>query len=122
MRKWGLDKSHLIHISTDSVYGNNGNKLEMMPWKETDQLNPLSVYAQSKLDGERELEINQGPYIILRTAFYGINSYSTKSLLWWIIDNARNSRTMEGWENIFFSPISAWSLVRISACPGYVGK
>lgn len=105
-----LINSHLIQISTDSVYGNNKSKLNINPWKESDSLSPLSVYAKTKLDGENEAKKHVGPYSILRTAFYGINPYSTKSLLWWIINNAQNGNPIDGWENIFFSPISAWTL------------
>ena len=109
INKSGLFKSHLIQISTDSVYGNNESQLNI-PWKESDRLSPLSVYAKTKLDGENEAKKHVGPYSILRTAFYGINPYSTKSLLWWIINNAQNGSPMDGWENIFFSPVSAWTL------------
>jgi len=105
-----LIKSHLIQISTDSVYGNNKSKLNINPWKESDSLSPLSVYAKTKLDGENEAKKHVGPYSILRTAFYGINPYSTKSLLWWIINKAQNGDPIDGWENIFFSPISARTL------------
>jgi len=41
-------KAYLIHISTDFVFdGCSGN-----PYRETDQPNPISVYGQSKLEGE----------------------------------------------------------------------
>jgi dTDP-4-dehydrorhamnose reductase len=116
IHKSGLSWPHLIHISSDSVYGNNNSNLKNRPWKETDKLNPLSTYAQTKLDGESEVKKYQGPYSILRTAFYGINLFSTKSLLGWIIDNAHNGNPMNGWENVFFSPISAFSLANTVNC------
>jgi len=110
MTKSSLINTHLIQISTDSVYGNNKTNLNIKPWQESDSLSPLSIYAKTKLDGENEAKKHVGPYSILRTAFYGINPYSTKSLLWWIINNARNGNPMDGWENIFFSPVSARTL------------
>ena len=51
---------------------------------------------------------------ILRTAFYGINPFSRKSLLWWIIDNARKQNPMDGWENIYFNPLSAADFVSVT--------
>ena len=41
----------VIHISTDFVF--DGMKAE--PYSETDQTNPINVYGQSKLEGERRL-------------------------------------------------------------------
>jgi dTDP-4-dehydrorhamnose reductase len=112
MKNTGLEYCHLIQISSDSVYGERklgGDK----PWVENDNLNPLSVYAKTKLQGEYEALKHVGPVSIIRTAFYGINPFSEKSLLWWIIDNAKNKRQMDGWENIYFNPVSATSLVRV---------
>ena len=99
-----LEKTHLIHISSDSVYGQASDN---NPWRERDPKQPLSVYAASKLDSERAAMHHVGPLTILRTAFYGINPYSKISLLWWIITTARSGRPIHGWENIFFSPVSA---------------
>jgi dTDP-4-dehydrorhamnose reductase len=112
MGRVGLQKSHLIQISSDSVYGQHKTGKDG-PWTETDPINPLSVYARTKLQSEEEATRHNGPVSILRTAFYGINPFSKKSLLWWIIDNARNGREMDGWENIYFSPVSARKLIYV---------
>ena len=108
MQKIGLEESHLIQISTAGVYGNRNG--EPKPWKETDITNPLSVYAETKLEGETNAITHNGPVSILRTDFYGINPLSEKSLLWWIIKHAVTGKVMQGWENIYFSPVSAWTL------------
>ena len=67
----------LIHISTDFVF--EGNKAS--PLNETDETNPLSVYGQSKLDGEKGIMENMERYIILRTSWlyseYGHNFVKT---------------------------------------------
>ena len=58
----------LIHISTDYVF--DGTSPES--YKEGDQVNPLSVYGMSKLDGERKIQKYAVKYFILRTAWlYG---------------------------------------------------
>lgn len=41
-------KAYLIHISTDFVFDGRSSR----PYRETDQPNPISVYGQSKLEGE----------------------------------------------------------------------
>jgi len=112
MHKTGLNDTHLVQISSDSVYGVRKNVKNRL-WVESDDLNPLSVYATTKLQGEYEALKHKGPVSIIRTAFYGINPFSKKSLLWWIINNAKNKQEMDGWENIYFSPVSANKLVDV---------
>ena len=71
----------------------------------------MSVYAKSKIGVEKNALNYIGPKLIIRSDFYGINDLQKKhSLLSWIIYNAKNQIPMEGWENIFFSPISAKKL------------
>lgn len=53
----------LLHISTDFVFG--GEK--QTPYKETDATNPLSVYAKSKLEGEKQVESAGAQHLIVRT-------------------------------------------------------
>ncbi|KAF0862344.1 dTDP-4-dehydrorhamnose reductase [Pseudomonas sp. LD120] len=55
----------LIHYSTDYVF--DGSK--SAPYVEDDEPNPLSVYGQSKLAGERAIEQVQGQHLILRTSW-----------------------------------------------------
>lgn len=108
----GLQDCSLIQISSDSIYGNDIDE-KNHPWSEYDSNNPLSIYAKTKLQGEAEARLHVGPSVILRTAFYGTNPYSSKSLLRWIIDNAENGREMDGWDNVFFNPVSATRLVDV---------
>ena len=55
----------VIYISTDYVF--DGKK--RLPYKENDKTNPLSVYAKSKLDGEKQIEKYCPKRYILRTAW-----------------------------------------------------
>ncbi|RQO56670.1 dTDP-4-dehydrorhamnose reductase [Pseudomonas sp. KBW05] len=55
----------LIHYSTDYVF--DGTKAA--PYTESDTPNPLSVYGQSKLAGERAIAEVGGEYLILRTSW-----------------------------------------------------
>ncbi len=55
----------LLHLSTDYVFSGAGN----VPWSETDSPAPASVYGQTKLKGELEIERLCQRYLIVRTAW-----------------------------------------------------
>lgn len=67
----------LVHISTDYVY--DGRK--HLPYVETDDTNPLSVYGSTKLAGEQQVWISKCKSIIIRTSWlysaYGNNFVKT---------------------------------------------
>jgi dTDP-4-dehydrorhamnose reductase len=78
----------LVHFSTDYVFDGTKGK----PYTEQDTPNPLNVYGQSKLDGERAIQSVDDAYIILRTSWvYSLrrDSFVTKMLTW-----ARQHREM----------------------------
>ena len=57
----------LVHYGTDYVFDGSGDT----PWREDDAPAPLSVYGQTKLDGERAIQaaLPAGGYLILRTSW-----------------------------------------------------
>jgi dTDP-4-dehydrorhamnose reductase len=55
----------LLHLSTDFVFDGNSNRAYLPD----DQTNPLSVYGESKLGGERRVLNGAGSGIVLRTAW-----------------------------------------------------
>ncbi|MCL1036534.1 dTDP-4-dehydrorhamnose reductase [Shewanella submarina] len=55
----------LLHISTDYVF--DGVKAE--PYQELDETNPQTVYGQSKLAGEKQIQLVGCRHVILRTAW-----------------------------------------------------
>jgi len=63
----------LIHISTDYVFDGTSTK----PYKTNARTNPVSVYGESKLAGEKAIIATQIPAIIIRTSWlyskYGDN-------------------------------------------------
>ena len=101
---------YFIHFSSGGIYGNAKSTCQK-PWKEIDEPKPLSTYASTKLASENETLKYKGQKLIIRSDFYGINKIkNTKTLLSWIIFNAKNNINMDGWSNIYFSPISASAL------------
>lgn len=62
----------LIYTSTDLVYDGNGRGM----LKENSQLNPVSIYAETKLNAEKEIGETFDNFIILRTSLiigFGLN-------------------------------------------------
>lgn len=94
--------SKLVYISTDSVFdGKRG------AYKETDETNPINVYAASKLRGEKVATWAKD-YLIIRTAFFG-----NKGLAKWLINNADKGHTIPMFSDVYFSPIYTEDLVDI---------
>ena len=74
-------RASLIHFSTDYVFdGTKGS-----PYVESDTPHPLSVYGQSKLEGEQAVTQAGGAALVLRTSWvYSLrrDSFVTKVLSW----------------------------------------
>jgi len=77
VRNLSLTGAKIIHISTDYVFDGRGCR----PYVETDTPNPISIYGQTKLDGEKALLETAGTCAIVRTAWlyspYGGNFVKT---------------------------------------------
>jgi dTDP-4-dehydrorhamnose reductase len=55
----------LVHYSSDYVYPGNGTE----PWHETSATGPLSVYGQTKLEGDQAIEQSGCEHLIFRTSW-----------------------------------------------------
>ena len=55
----------LVHYSTDYVFDGSGTR----PWTETDTPAPLSVYGQTKLEGEQAIQAAGPNHLIFRTSW-----------------------------------------------------
>ncbi len=63
----------LVHISTDYVFDGS----QKTPYREDDPTNPLSVYGQSKLEGEKTIIDSYDSCLIVRTSWlYGVSGHS----------------------------------------------
>lgn len=67
----------LVHYSTDYVFDGSGTQA----WKESDTPSPLSVYGQTKWEGEQAVAANCARHLIFRTSWmyatHGINFAKT---------------------------------------------
>lgn len=109
-------KTHLIHISTDHVYTQQGYQYEK-------EVNPSNVYSLSKYAGE--LALKQVKNItILRTNFFGPSfNLHRKSFSDWIYESLRDHMRIKLANDIFFNPVSliflASSISRLISSPLY---
>lgn len=55
----------LVHYSTDYVFDGSGDR----SWLETDRPAPLSVYGQTKLEGEQQIQASACRHLIFRTSW-----------------------------------------------------
>ena len=97
-----------VHISTDAVFdGKKGN------YSEEDETNPLSIYAKTKLEGEkRVLESNQNA-LIARVNFFGFSITGKRSLAEFFLSNLLMEKKIHGFTDIFFSPLYVRDLIKI---------
>ncbi len=78
----------IIHLSTDYVFSGTGT----VPYREPDATDPLSVYGQSKLAGERALVSSGAAHLIFRTSWvYGATG---KNFLLTILKLAQERTTL----------------------------
>ncbi len=91
---------HFLHISTDAVF--DGAKEGT--YTEEDSTNPLSVYAQTKLNGEYTV-LNANPKAaIARVNFFGWSLSGTRSLAEFFINNLSRGKRVNGFNDVYFCP------------------
>ena len=98
----------MVYISSDAVF--DGEKEEL--YKETDEVNPLNVYAKTKLGGEKWV-LQYPDNIVFRTNIYGQNIQNKKSFGEWIVSSLEEGKTINMFEDIDFSPILVSDLAEI---------
>lgn len=98
----------LIHISTDAVFdGKKGN------YTETDQPNPINLYARTKLEGEYRIFATNSTALIARVNFYGWSMDGKRSLSEWIFNNLSIGKQINGFTDVIFCPLLVNELVEL---------
>jgi dTDP-4-dehydrorhamnose reductase len=92
--------ARLVHISTDAVFdGKDGN------YSEDDAPNPLGVYAQSKLDGERAVMQADPTAIIARVNLFGWSLSGRRSLAEFFFNHLSAGKNCMGFTDVLFCPL-----------------
>jgi len=99
--------ARLIHISTDYVFGGNGNA----PYTEEMERNPLGVYGTTKADGEVEIQKEMNQYYIIRTAWlYGFDG---KNFVYTMTKAMNNREEVKVVNDQFGTPTCAVNLAEV---------
>ena len=99
----------LIHLSTDAVF--DGTK--QGKYLETDDPNPLSTYAKTKLTGEQIVQQIDASVFIARVNFYGYSISRKRSLAETFLNTLQNGKRMFGFTDVQFSPLYVIDLAEI---------
>ena len=89
---------HMIHISTDAVF--DGIKEDA--YTEDDIPNPLGIYAQTKLDGERNVLSANPDAAIARVNFFGWSLSGTRSLSEFFYNKLSTGHQANGFTDVWF--------------------
>ncbi len=90
-----------VHISTDAVF--DGEKTD--PYTENDQPNPLGVYSQTKLSGERTVQDADAKAIVARVNFFGWSLSGKRSLGEFFVNNLSAGKYVNGFTDVVFCPL-----------------
>ena len=100
----------LIYISTDSVF--DGKKQDA--YCESDLVNPLNVYAKTKIMGEKSVQsMNNG--LVLRTNIIGWTQDNKNSFAEWVLSNLNGNVPFNLFYDVYFSPLNVYDLSFIIA-------
>jgi len=99
--------ARMMYVSTDAVFdGQRGGYLE------TDEPNPINVYARTKLEGERAVT-GQCPSAIVRINTFGWSPQRKPSLAEWMLSQLEQGKQLAGFEDVWFCPVLVNELAEI---------
>jgi dTDP-4-dehydrorhamnose reductase len=95
----------LIYISTDSVFDGKKNR----PYVELDKVDPLNVYAKTKLLGEQPVLLMKDG-LVLRTNIIGWSRSGDISFAEWIYNGLVECKPLTLFDEVLFSPLNVSDL------------
>lgn len=94
--------ARLLHVSTDAVFdGRRGD------YGEEDAPNPLSVYARTKLEGERAVAEADPQALIARVNLFGWSLSGRRGLAEWFLARLQAGERTPGFVDVYFCPLLA---------------
>ena len=100
----------VVHYSSDYVF--DGTKEQ--PYSEADEPNPLNVYGESKIAGDRAIQSSGCRYIIFRTSW--IYSLRRSNFLLKILNLAEKQEDLRVVTDLIGTPTSARLIAATTAC------
>lgn len=97
-----------VHFSTDHFESEIKT-----PRFENSKIYAINKYAETKLKAEQIL-ISKDNILIIRTNFFGYNRTSNSKLFDWAVGRLEQDLTIEGFIDVYFTPISVSMLVEIT--------
>jgi dTDP-4-dehydrorhamnose reductase len=98
----GRGGARLLHISTDAVFdGQRGG------YTEEDIPSPLSVYAKTKLEGERVVLGINPQALVARVNLFGWSITGKRSLAEFFFNNLSAGKNVSGFVDVYFCPLLA---------------
>jgi dTDP-4-dehydrorhamnose reductase len=91
----------MIQISTDAVLDGTREGF----YTEEDAPNPLGVYAETKLAGERAVLRVNPDAIVARVNFFGWSLTGKRSLAEFFVNHLRADKTVNGFMDVYFCPM-----------------
>ncbi|MGC1375479.1 MAG: SDR family oxidoreductase [Anaerolineales bacterium] len=98
-----------IHISTDAVFDGAKDGVYM----EDDAPNPLSVYAQTKLEGEQVVLSANANAVVARVNFFGWSLSSTRALSEFFYNKLSAGQPCNGFTDVYFCPMFVGDLAEM---------
>lgn len=99
----------LVHVSTDAVFGKSDGMLDI-----DSPRSPINVYGHTKSEGESNVMELHPSSLIVRTNIIGWSPTGTRSLLEFFYNALNNGKSVGGYHDYKFRPVSAsnfWPLV-----------
>lgn len=92
-----------VHISTDAVF--DGENCGNEGYREDDPTNPISRYAETKLQGEQFVLDSNPKALVARVNFFGWSTSGKRSLAEFFYNNLSAGNHVNGFRDVYFSTL-----------------
>ena len=99
----------MVHISTDHLFSGKDSLLT-----ESAAVSPVNVYGRTKANAEEAVLSVNAKALVIRTNFFGWGTSYRRSFSDFIIQNLRNNKSIQLFNDVFYSPIAIERLVAVT--------